>query len=115
MDTPLEAVIENRDSEPIYEVPLQMHEEGLDEIVVRQLGLKTEECDLSEWKALINRIKTRSHRVTIGLVGKYIILKGDAYMSVAEALNHGGFENDCKWRFSGYRPRMWKKKGRKNC
>ena len=94
-DTPLEAVIENRDSESIYEVPLQMHEEGLDEIVVRQLGLRTEECDLSEWKALINRIKTRSHEVTIGLVGKYVSLK-DAYMSVAEALNHGGFENDCE-------------------
>ena len=94
-DTPLEAVIENRDSESIYEVPLQMHEEGLDEIVVRQLGLRTEECDLGEWKALINRIKTRSHEVTIGLVGKYVSLK-DAYMSVAEALNHGGFENDCE-------------------
>lgn len=89
------AVIENSDVETIYEVPLRMNEEGLDDIVVRKLGLTPIHCDLSHWQALVERIKTLNKKVTIGLVGKYVSLK-DAYMSVAEALYHGGFENGCE-------------------
>ncbi|MBS3899799.1 MAG: CTP synthase [Dethiobacter sp.] len=88
------AVIENSDAASIYEVPLRMHAEGLDEIVMKKLGLSKISCDLSEWCALVERSKTLGSKVTIGLVGKYVALR-DAYLSVAEALAHGGFENDC--------------------
>jgi len=88
------AVIENSDAASIYEVPLKMHAEGLDEIVMKKLGLPNIGCDLSEWRALVERSKTLRNKVTIGLVGKYVALR-DAYLSVAEALAHGGFENDC--------------------
>ncbi len=88
------AVIENSDAALIYEVPLKMHAEGLDEIVTKKLGLSNINCDLSEWCALVERSKTLRDKVVIGLVGKYVALR-DAYLSVAEALAHGGFENDC--------------------
>ncbi|MCR3922043.1 MAG: CTP synthase [Firmicutes bacterium] len=88
-------VIENADAETIYEVPLLMNAEGLDEIVVKQLGLPDVECDLTDWRALVERIKHLDKKVTIGLVGKYVSLK-DAYLSVAESLYHGGFENNCE-------------------
>ncbi|MFW0860677.1 MAG: CTP synthase [Dethiobacter sp.] len=88
------AVIENSDAALIYEVPLKMHAEGLDEIVMKKLGLANISCDLSEWCALVERSKTLRNKVVIGLVGKYVALR-DAYLSVAEALVHGGFENDC--------------------
>ncbi|NLM51689.1 MAG: CTP synthase [Firmicutes bacterium] len=90
-----EAVIENIDVESIYEIPLLMHQEGLDAIVVKKLGLPETKCDLSEWQALVERIKNLKEQVTIGLVGKYVSLR-DAYMSVAESLYHGGFENNCE-------------------
>ncbi|NLN07738.1 MAG: CTP synthase [Firmicutes bacterium] len=90
-----EAVIENLDVEIIYEVPLKLRQEGLDAIVVQQLGLKDGDCDLSDWEKLVQRIKNLRHRVTIGLVGKYVSLR-DAYLSVAESLYHGGYENDCE-------------------
>ncbi|MBS4030354.1 MAG: CTP synthase [Clostridiales bacterium] len=88
-------VIENVDLETIYEVPLKMHAEGLDQIVARKLGLQQIEYDLSDWQSLVTRIKTLEKKVTIGLVGKYVSLR-DAYLSVAEALFHAGFENDCE-------------------
>jgi CTP synthase len=92
-DIDAKAVIENSDAETIYEVPLKMHEECLDNIVVNKLGLPKNHCDLTEWTNLVNRIKTLEKKVTIGLVGKYVALR-DAYLSVAESLNHGGYEND---------------------
>jgi CTP synthase len=88
-------VIENSDAETIYEVPLKMSAEGLDDIVVKKLGLSKIHCDLTDWQGLVNRIKTLEKKVTIGLVGKYVALR-DAYLSVAEALNHGGYENGCE-------------------
>ncbi|HZK25721.1 MAG TPA: CTP synthase [Oscillospiraceae bacterium] len=88
-------VIENNDADSIYEVPLLLHKEGMDEIVVKQLGLDDVNCDLSDWKHLVQRIKNLEQRVTIGLVGKYVSLR-DAYLSVAEALTHGGYENNCE-------------------
>lgn len=89
------AVIENCDVSSIYEVPLRLHEEGLDEIVVKKLGLPDTECDVSQWVELVNRINSLEKKVTIGLVGKYVALR-DAYLSVAEALYHAGFENNCE-------------------
>ncbi len=94
-DIDANGVIENVDLETIYEVPLKMHEEGLDQIVTRKLGLDRVQCDLSEWQSLVSRIKTLEKKVTIGLIGKYVSLR-DAYLSVAEALFHAGFENDCE-------------------
>ena len=94
-DTAPKAVIENSDAETIYEVPLKMHKEGLDEIVVNRLGLSKADCDLTDWQAMVDRITSLKKKVTIGLVGKYVALR-DAYLSVAEALFHGGFENNAE-------------------
>ena len=89
------AVIENSDVDTIYEVPLRLHREGMDDIVVKKLGLPENRCDISGWETLADRISARQHKVTIGLVGKYVALR-DAYLSVAEALHHGGFESGCE-------------------
>ena len=88
-------VIENNDTDTIYEVPLLLHAEGLDKIVVDLLGLDDVACDLTTWKQLVHRIKHLQKKVTIGLVGKYVSLR-DAYLSVAEALAHGGYENNAE-------------------
>ncbi|MBS3947373.1 MAG: CTP synthase [Dethiobacter sp.] len=94
-DIDAQAVIENADAETIYQVPLKLHEEGLDDIVIRKLGLPQGACDLTDWRVLVERINKMTRKVTIALVGKYVSLR-DAYLSVAEALNHGGFECGCE-------------------
>ncbi len=90
-----EAVIPNPDVETIYEVPLVLQREGLDDLVIERLGLKAGARDLAEWSRMVEKIKNPSHRVTIGVVGKYVALP-DAYISIAEALCHGGIANDAK-------------------
>ncbi len=85
-------VIENRSISNIYQVPLLLHEEGLDQIVLEKLGLAGGEADLREWEEMVNRINGLEEQVTVALVGKYTALK-DAYISVLEALNHGGISN----------------------
>ncbi|WP_018133023.1 CTP synthase [Effusibacillus pohliae] len=92
-DTDPEAVIESRDAESLYDVPLLFQEQGLDEIVVRHLGLDCPPADMTEWKELAYRVKNLKQKVKIALVGKYVALR-DAYISVAEALYHAGFAND---------------------
>lgn len=87
------AVIPNVDVESIYEVPLEFAKVGLDQIVLEKLGLDGGEADLSEWEALVEAVKNPQHEITIGIVGKYVSLP-DAYLSVAEALRHGGVAND---------------------
>ena len=93
-------VIQNLNAENLYEVPLMLHKEGLDDLVCKKLDLHCGEIDNSEWIAMVNNIKNLSKRVTIGIVGKYVELH-DAYISVVEALNHGGYVNDAsvdiKW------------------
>lgn len=90
------AVIEEMDVESsIYELPLTLHEEHLDALVVEKLGLKTPEPDMSDWEQVVEHLKTPKHVVTIAVVGKYMELK-DAYKSVFEALIHGGIANDAK-------------------
>ncbi len=84
------AVIPNTDVETIYEVPLRFAEEGLDQIVMDKLQLKCEPPDLEEWKQLVDNIRNPKNEVKIAIVGKYVSLP-DAYMSIAEALRHGGF------------------------
>ncbi len=89
-DVKKEAVIEARDCEILYEVALKLKEQNLDDLVVDHFGLITKECDLQEWKALVERVKALDKEVTIALVGKYVSLQ-DAYLSVSEALNHAGY------------------------
>nr|MDQ3294767.1 CTP synthase [Actinomycetota bacterium] len=91
-DVPPEAVVNCADAGNIYEIPLVLHEEGLDEVVCRHLGIATDDIDLSEWEVLVDRVEHLEHRVHIGLIGKYVSLQ-DAYLSVVEAVKHGGFAN----------------------
>jgi CTP synthase len=88
---PPQAVVNAADAANIYEIPLVLHEEGLDEVVCNHLGL-TGDIDLSEWEVLVDRVEHLDRRVKVGLIGKYVSLK-DAYLSVAEALRHGGFHH----------------------
>lgn len=92
---PPENVIPNLTASTLYEVPLMLEREGLANVVCKRLGLAASEPDLREWRAMVDRIKGVSGCVKIGLVGKYVSLR-DAYLSVAEALGHGGIENDVK-------------------
>ena len=89
-DVPEEGIVSCVDAPTLYEVPLVLREEGLDDYVCRVLKLAEHEPDLSDWEALVARVEAAREPVRIGLVGKYINLP-DAYLSVAEALRHGGF------------------------
>ncbi len=88
-----DCVIENRDVSTIYEVPLTLHEQGLDDRVCERLRLEVKEPDLRPWAAMVRRIREPKDRVRIAVVGKYTELT-DAYTSVREALVHGGIAND---------------------
>jgi len=90
-----EAVIQAVDAECIYEVPLIFEAQGLDKIIVEDLGLPDAGPDLEEWRALVERIKRPKREVTIALVGKYVELP-DAYLSIAEALGHGGIAHEAR-------------------
>ena len=85
-----DCVIENRTLPNLYEAPLMLEEAGLSKVVCRELELSAPEPELDEWKNLVCNIASRNQEVTIGLVGKYVQLH-DAYLSIAEALNHSGF------------------------
>ncbi len=90
------AVIEARDAESIYDVPLLMLKEKLDKIVLKKLKLKTKgKPNLDAWKEFLGKLKNPTHEVRIGLVGKYNELP-DAYKSIREAFIHAGTENECK-------------------
>lgn len=86
-------VIEARDAETLYEVPLMLQKQHMDQIVLDHLGIKAHEADMTEWIALVDRVKNLSKKVRIGLVGKYVELQ-DAYISVVEAMKHAGYEFD---------------------
>ncbi|MEO8590912.1 MAG: CTP synthase [Flavobacteriales bacterium] len=91
-----QAVIESRDAETIYDVPLLMQQERLDEVVLQKLGVSNyPEADLTKWKDFLRRYKEPKSEVHVGLVGKYVELK-DAYKSIKEALEHAGAENETK-------------------
>ncbi len=99
-DVDLEAVVPLPTVETIYEVPLVLHESGLDAYVVRELGLQAQEPQLAEWRNLVTAIKQPKRAMPIALVGKYVQLK-DAYISVAESLRHAaiaqGMDVDIKY------------------
>ena len=102
-DIDKEAVIQCIDAESIYEVPLLLEKEGLDDIVVEKFGFDCPPANLTEWRGIVERAKNPKNCVTIALVGKYVELH-DAYLSVAEALRHAGFFHesgiDIKWIYS---------------
>jgi CTP synthase len=93
------AVIEARDVDQIYAVPLSYHAEGLDTEVLRVFGLEDgDEPDLSSWQHIVQTVRNPEGEVTIAIVGKYTGLK-DAYKSLMEALHHGGIANRVKVHF----------------
>ncbi|MDE3204452.1 MAG: CTP synthase [Acidobacteriota bacterium] len=96
-DVPVEAVISCMDAPNLYEIPLTLHEEGLDGYVFRLLGFDPEDhpLDVSAWEALVNRVEAATRPVRIGLIGKYVNLP-DAYLSVVEALRHGGYAHGAR-------------------
>ena len=95
-----DCVICNKDVPELYYAPIMLEESRFSEIVCRELGLDPGVPDLHEWNEMLQRIESRRGHVTIGLIGKYTKLH-DAYLSVAEALHHGGYENgvhvDIRW------------------
>jgi CTP synthase len=94
-DVDVDAVITNSDVPDVYLVPLDLREQGLDELVCRKLGIDAPEPDLRDWVELNERIKERRASIEIALVGKYVKLH-DAYLSVHEALKHAGIHNGCR-------------------
>src|SRR4051812_39690727 len=94
-NVPYEAVVEEQDVEhTIYEVPLMLQRERMDDIVCKLLQLDTPPANMSHWQEIIRKMIAPQHRVRIGVVGKYTELQ-DAYKSVYEAITHGGVANDC--------------------
>jgi len=95
-----DCVIENMTVPILYEVPMMLEESNFSEIVCRELSLPLNPCDMRDWIEMLERIRKRDKSVRIAIVGKYVKLH-DAYLSVAEALNHAGYENGCcveiKW------------------
>ncbi len=85
-----DCVIENITLPNLYEAPLMLEKSNFSSVVCRELGIEAKEADLSEWKEMVDSIKSRTECVNIGLVGKYVGLH-DAYLSVAEALRHAGY------------------------
>ena len=94
-----DCVISNTTVDCLYKAPMMLHENGLDTVACRELGI-TEKLDLAPWKKLIKDIDSRKGKVVIAMVGKYVSLH-DSYLSVVEALNHASYSNrvfvDIKW------------------
>ncbi len=95
-----DCVIQNLDADSLYAVPLMLEAEGLAGAVCRKLQIACDAPDLSDWEAMVSQVRSLKRRVRIALVGKYVALR-DAYLSVAEALRHGGIANgaevDIQW------------------
>lgn len=84
-----EGVISLQDAKSIYQIPLILHEQGVDELVIHKFGIEAKQADLSEWKNVLAAQNSPNLTVTVGMVGKYMEL-GDAYKSLIEALSHAG-------------------------
>ncbi len=92
-NVPADCVIENRTLDCLYEAPLMLERGGFSRVACRRLGLSCKEPELADWEAMVERIRHAKRTVVIGLVGKYVQLQ-DAYLSVAEALRHAGYDRD---------------------
>ncbi|HVA51682.1 MAG TPA: CTP synthase [Pirellulales bacterium] len=92
-NVPREAVIEEKDKDfSIYEVPLSLVDNGLDELIVKRLGLSAGPIDLDDWRDLLHKLRNPEHEISIAVVGKYAEHR-DAYKSIYEALDHAGVAN----------------------
>jgi CTP synthase len=97
-NVPIEAVIEEKDKDfSVYEVPMSLVEHGMDELIVRKLGLKAGPLDLSRWRDLLDRLRNPRHEITIAVVGKYAEHR-DAYKSIYEAIDHAGVHHRARIR-----------------
>ena len=94
-NVPEKAVISAYDADDLYKIPAMMHDQGLDGIVARQLGLDLPEADLSEWDTVVEAKQNPTAEVDVAMVGKYMDLK-DSYISLVEALQHGGIHTRTK-------------------
>jgi len=92
-DVDADGIVSALDTRNIYEIPLVLRSEGLDDYVVKHLGLEAGEPDLTEWQALVRRMGRAERTVRIGIIGKYVTL-ADSYLSVVEAVKHGGIAHD---------------------
>lgn len=104
-NVPLENVIECKDLDTIYEVPLYLQKQNFDDVILKELALKSDkEADLKEWKKFLKRYQNPKKTVEIALVGKYVSLQ-DSYKSIAEAFIHAGAELETevkvRWVYSG--------------
>ena len=95
-----ECVIENNNCDILYAVPMMLHNQNMDGVVVKKLGIECGEPDLTDWQGMLDALRNPLQSVKIGMVGKYVELH-DSYISVNEALKHGGIETrsavDIKW------------------
>lgn len=97
-NVPVRAVIEERDKDfSIYEVPLSLVENGLDELIVKKLGLNAKSLELDDWRELLHRLRNPDTEISIAVVGKYAEHK-DAYKSIYEAIDHAGMEHHAQIR-----------------
>lgn len=94
-NVPEKAVIAAIDSDNIYGIPVELHAEGLDDIVLERLGLDAKPAELSDWKAVVERMRKPRAQVTVAMVGKYVE-HSDAYKSLTEAIAQGGFNNGAR-------------------
>lgn len=94
-DTEFDSVIPAENAPTLYDIPLSLHDEGLDDLVLEKLGLPAPPVELEEWRQLVARILDAKDTVNIAIIGKYIKLQ-DAYLSVVEALGHAGGYHGCK-------------------
>src|SRR5699024_9102002 len=95
VDVDEEAVVPCIDAPSIYDIPRVLHDGGLDVYTIRRLDLPFHDVDWSDWDTLLTRVHHPARTVTVGLVGKYVELP-DAYLSVTEALRHGGIAHDAR-------------------
>ncbi len=99
-DVPVAGVVNAADADSLYEIPIVLHDEGLDRFICDHLRLDVPDADLQQWSALVERVYSTDRRVRIGLIGKYVSLI-DAYLSVVEALKHAGIHHgadiDIEW------------------
>lgn len=108
------AVITAKDVSFVYEVPLVLHSEGLDNILVDILSLDAREQNLESWERIVQKIQSPSTVTSIAVVGKYLELK-DAYKSLNEAISHGGIANDCRVEIKTVEAERIEQEGPKEC
>ena len=94
-DSDADAIISNKTMHSIYQLPIALHAEGFDDVVLEKLGITAPAPNMDQWQDMVDKIMSLKKSVKIALVGKYVALR-DAYMSVYEALRHGGISNDCE-------------------